>query len=82
LPPIYIQVGECEVLLDDATRFAKKAKKAGVDVRLEVWPHLFHAWQGFWMILPEGVAANKKLGIYLKEKLSAKAVSKKLAKAA
>jgi acetyl esterase/lipase len=82
LPPIYIQVGECEVLLDDATRFAKKAKKAGVDVRLEVWPHLFHAWQGFWMILPEGVAANKKLGTYLKEKLSAKAVSKKLAKAA
>ena len=69
LCPIYIQVGDCEILLDDAVRFADKAKTAGTEVRLEVWPNMFHAWQGFWMIIPEGKKANVKLGAFIKEKL-------------
>ncbi len=69
LCPIYIQVGECEILLADSTRFADKAEKAGVDVTLEVWPNMFHAWQGFWMVIPEGKAAIEKLGDFMKKKL-------------
>jgi acetyl esterase/lipase len=69
LCPIYIQVGECEILLSDSTRYAEKAKSAGVDVTIEVWPNMFHAWQGFWMVMPEGMAAIEKIGAFLKNKL-------------
>ncbi|MFN8277028.1 MAG: alpha/beta hydrolase [Chitinophagales bacterium] len=69
LCPLYIQVGETELLLDDSRQFAKKAHDAGVEVRLEVWPHMFHAWQGFWMVLDEGRQANEKLGAYAAAKL-------------
>jgi acetyl esterase/lipase len=43
-PPILIQVGSCETLLDDATRFAGAAGAADVSVTLEIWPHMIHAW--------------------------------------
>ena len=69
LCPIYIQVGECEILLSDSTRYAEKAEKAGVDTTMEVWPNMFHAWQGFWMIIPEGKAAIEKLGAFLQKNL-------------
>ncbi|MPN11716.1 Monoterpene epsilon-lactone hydrolase [bioreactor metagenome] len=44
LPSLFIQVGDNETLLDDSVRFAKKAKEAGVDVQLEVWPDMFHCF--------------------------------------
>jgi acetyl esterase/lipase len=69
LCPIYIQVGECEILLSDSTRYAEKAEKAGVDITMEIWPNMFHAWQGFWMIIPEGIAAIEKLGTFLQKNL-------------
>ena len=69
LCPVYIQVGECEILLSDSTRYADKAKNAGVDVTMEVWPDMFHAWQGFWMVIPEGIAAIEKLGAFLRKNL-------------
>jgi acetyl esterase/lipase len=43
-PPTLIQVGSHETLLDDATRFAAAAGAADVDVTLEVWPDMIHAW--------------------------------------
>ena len=43
-PPLLIQVGSAETLLSDATRFAAAAGSADVDVTLEVWPHMIHAW--------------------------------------
>jgi hypothetical protein len=44
LPSIFIQVGEDELLLDDAKRFANCAKAAGVPVTLEIWPNMWHVW--------------------------------------
>ncbi|MEZ5023570.1 MAG: alpha/beta hydrolase [Chitinophagales bacterium] len=44
LPPILIQVGGNEVILDDSTRLAKKLKKNGCEVELEVWENMFHVW--------------------------------------
>jgi acetyl esterase/lipase len=44
LPPTLIQVGSCETLLDDSTRFAARAGAAGVAVTLEVWPDMIHAF--------------------------------------
>jgi acetyl esterase/lipase len=69
LCPVYIQVGEFEILLSDSTRYAEKARIAGVDVTIEVWPNMFHAWQGFWMVIPEGKAAIEKLGAFLQKNL-------------
>ncbi len=43
-PPVLIQVGSAETLLADATRLAAVAGAADVDVTLEVWPHMIHAW--------------------------------------
>ncbi len=45
LPPLLIQVGTDEVLLDDARRIAEKAQIAGVDVTLEIWEEMFHVFQ-------------------------------------
>jgi epsilon-lactone hydrolase len=57
LPPILVQVGDTEVLLDDGARFAARADAAGVDVTLEVEPDMFHVWAFFAGIVPESDAA-------------------------
>ncbi len=44
LPPLLIHVSDTEVLLDDSTRLAERAKQYGVDVDLRVWNDLPHAW--------------------------------------
>ncbi|HET9018322.1 MAG TPA: alpha/beta hydrolase [Acetobacteraceae bacterium] len=53
LPPLLIHVGESEVLRDDSIRFADRARAAGVDVALRVWPVVPHAWQFGTDRLPE-----------------------------
>jgi acetyl esterase/lipase len=54
LPPLLIEVGADEVLLDDATRLAERAAAAGNDVTLTVWPEMIHVFQAFpGVILPE-----------------------------
>ena len=45
LPPLLIQVGRDEILLDDAVRYAGRAREASVDVTLEVWEGMFHVFQ-------------------------------------
>jgi acetyl esterase/lipase len=65
LPPLLIQVGGAEVLLDDSTRFAEVAKKAGVPVELEVWEDMVHVWHVFAKILPEGQQAIDKIGKFV-----------------
>jgi epsilon-lactone hydrolase len=53
-PPMMIQVGESEILLDDAVRLARNAGSAGVETRLEIWPGMFHVWQACAPVLSEG----------------------------
>jgi len=65
LPPMLLQVGDAEVLLDDSVRFAARAGEAGVDATLEVFPDLFHVFQAFAGALPEGRAAIAKLAAFL-----------------
>lgn len=67
LPPLLIQVGDAETLLDDSTRLAEKAKKAGVKVELEVWPEMPHVWHLFAPFLPEGQQAIEKIGKYVRQ---------------
>ena len=65
LPPMLIQVGDAEILLDDATRVAERAKAAGVDVQLEVWDDMIHVWHVFAKLLPEGQQAIDKIGKFV-----------------
>ena len=46
LPPLLIQAGADEILLDDSVRFSERAQAAGVEVTLEIWPHMWHVWHG------------------------------------
>jgi acetyl esterase/lipase len=57
LPPILIQIGESEVMLSDALRLATHLAENRVRVSFEAWPGMFHVWQMFSAILPEGAQA-------------------------
>jgi len=75
LPPILIQVGEQEALLDDAVRFAARAHAAGVDVRLERWAEMIHVWQAFAPLLPEAEAALEQVGEFVRAQLGSRRVT-------
>ncbi len=66
LPPILIQVGSNEVLLDDAIRLNKALKKAAGDVTLEVWDGQMHVWHLMSTIVPEGKHAINVIGTFVK----------------
>jgi monoterpene epsilon-lactone hydrolase len=70
LPPLLIQAGSHEILLDDATRLASRAAMADVAVRLEVTPGVPHVFQGFAAMLDEGDAALTSAGEFLRAHLA------------
>ena len=67
LPPLLIQVGTAEVLLDDANRLADRAREAGVEVTLHAWEDMIHVWQLFAPMLPEGKQAIDQAGEFIKK---------------
>lgn len=69
LPPLCIHVGDQEVLLSDSTRLAERARAAGVDVTLEVWPELWHVFQFFAPILPEAQRSLDQLAAFVRARL-------------
>lgn len=64
-PPTLVQVGSHETLLDDATRFAAAAGAADVDVTLEVWPEMIHAWPLWNAHLEAGRRALAQAGTFI-----------------
>jgi acetyl esterase/lipase len=62
LPPLIIQAGSHEVLLDDAVRLARQAAVADVQVTLDITPGVPHVFQGFYPILDEAAAALDRAG--------------------
>ena len=66
LPPILIQVGSEEVLLDDSRRIYKKSVKTNTDVTLEIFPGMFHVWQLTSSFLPQGKNAINKISSFIK----------------
>ncbi len=66
LPPLLIQVGSAETLLDDAVRLAGRAGAAGVMVRLEIWPDMIHAWHLFYQELAAGRRALAQAGDFIR----------------
>jgi epsilon-lactone hydrolase len=69
LPPTLIQVGSAETLLADATRFAAAAGADDVPVKLEIWPHMIHAWHLWNAHLEPGRRALAHAGAFIRERL-------------
>ncbi len=67
LPPLLIQVGDAETLLDDTTRIVPKLKAAGVDVTMEVWPDMIHVWHLFAPMLDKGQEAIDGIGAFVRK---------------
>jgi len=67
-PPTFLQVGTQEILLSDSIRMADRLKAAGVEVKLEVWPGMFHGWQGQ-SFLPEAQLANEHIVKFIRQHL-------------
>lgn len=65
LPPLLVHAGEDEILRDDALRIASLAKAADVDVRLEIYPRMWHVWQLF-LNLPQAVQSLDDIAGFLK----------------
>lgn len=65
LPPLLIQVGTEETLLDDSKRLAQAAEKAGVPVALDIFEDMPHVWHVFAEYLPEAQQAIDKIGDFV-----------------
>jgi acetyl esterase/lipase len=69
LPPTLILVGSDEVLRDDAVRMADKMRIAGCSVEIEIWQHMWHAWQMHMRVMPEARAAIVRIARFTQDKL-------------
>jgi acetyl esterase/lipase len=69
LPPLIIQAGSHEVLLDDALRLARQAATADVEVTLDITPRVPHVFQAYYPILDEAAAALDRAGQFLSARL-------------
>ena len=67
LPPLLLQVGDSEVLLDDSTRLAKHAARQKCDVTLQIWDNMPHVFQGFAPFLPKASEAIAKIGEFIRQ---------------
>jgi len=66
-PPILLQVGGDEILLDAVLDLAARLEKAGVEVNLEITPDMFHYWQSFSALLPQGREALEQAGGFVRK---------------
>ena len=67
LPPTLIQASDTEMLLDNARRYAARAKAAGSPVALHTWPGMVHVWQIFVPLLPEAEEAFEDIRAFRAE---------------
>jgi monoterpene epsilon-lactone hydrolase len=62
LPPLYIQAGGAEILIDQIKAFEVQAKADGARIQLEVWKNMIHDFQAFNTLIPEGRQAIERIG--------------------
>jgi acetyl esterase/lipase len=71
LPPLLVQVGAVETLLDDSRRLAARIRAASGRVTLEEWPGMMHVWHAFAPLLPEATDAIARIGAWVRSRLRA-----------
>lgn len=69
LPPLLIQVGTNEILLEEIQQFCEKARQANVEVSLDCWQGMFHVFQII-PILPETKLSLEKIATFISNKIS------------
>ena len=69
LPPIFLQAGGDEALVDESRMFAERARQAGLDVRLDVFPEMLHSFQMMAGRAPEADDAIQRLADWVRPKL-------------
>ena len=69
-PPLLIQAGSYEVLLDDSVRLAERAKAAGVEVSLEIYRGMIHVFQNFADVLPDSRQAIDNISKFIRRYLN------------
>ncbi len=69
LPPLFIQVGSAEILLDDARRLARVTRLSGTPTTLQITPGGVHVWHALSLALPSSRAAVESLAGWLREQL-------------
>ncbi len=75
LPPLLVQVGTWETLLDDSVRLTDRARAAGVQVELERWEEMIHVWPLFAPMLPEGQQAIDRIGEFVRQAHGVKTIA-------
>ncbi|HTA98253.1 MAG TPA: alpha/beta hydrolase fold domain-containing protein [Solirubrobacteraceae bacterium] len=80
LPPLLIQVGTEEILLDDARTLADAARRARVEVRLEEWSEMIHAWHWYFPVLDEGRRAIIAIGEFIRDHATSECMASELRK--
>lgn len=73
LPPMYIVVGDSEVLLSDSERLAEKLREAGGEVKLDVWPKMPHVFPILARLIPEAKKAVSDIAEYVRGHLGTQA---------
>lgn len=69
LPPLLVHAGGDEILLDDARRLVERARAAGADVKLGIWPGMWHDFHVFVPYLPEARQAVREVGTFIRSKM-------------
>ena len=72
-PPLLIQVGSEEILLDDSILLAEKAKADGADVTLKIWDGMWHVWQALGDLLPENKKTFEEIGQFVQNQFGSDA---------
>jgi monoterpene epsilon-lactone hydrolase len=68
LPPVLVQVGAAETLFDQVQAFAERAKAAGAEVRLSVYPDMVHVWHMLRSVTPDAQRALDEIGAFIDER--------------
>ena len=68
LPPLYVQVSDSEMLLDDSLRMARRGHTYQVEVKVDIWRKVPHVWQAF-PFLPESRDALGKAACFIREQV-------------
>jgi acetyl esterase/lipase len=68
LPPLLIQAGTAELLLDDSKRLARRAAAAGVAVELELWENMVHVWHFLYPFEAKARHAIRRIGCFVRER--------------
>jgi monoterpene epsilon-lactone hydrolase len=71
-PPLLIQAGTRDILLDNSTRLAEQARSAGVDVTLDIWDEMFHVFQLGAGFVPEARKAVENISAFLQRHVGVK----------